>query len=424
MSTERLILFFGSARPGEYDTLLEAGLPLGLLRDTDSPNSRHRPSGFDVLEEMSFGAGVEELVARVAAIAAVRPVSCLPVFFEGHVEAAAEVGAALGLPGLSPVAALAARDKAIMHERLTAVLGETSVARQVAVADHDAAAAFAERVGFPVVVKPRRLHSSLYVTPCHDRAQLDTAVSRLLASVPQWMESGDADTTLLVEEYLEGSNHSVDVVAVAGLAWPTPVVDVVTGADLGMNDFQHFARIAPSALSAEAAAELQELAVRATQALDLSPGVSHVEMIRTAAGPRVVEVGGRPGGNRHRLLYVGHGVDLCRAYVDVLRGRIPDLEPTVGRAVAVATPYPLQSGLFRGFNGLERVSGLRSVRTVSERVAPGDLVGSPRDGSRSPLSVELQAAERHLVTADLARLAEIRRDLFDLVEVAGHGVRS
>ncbi|HMA47016.1 MAG TPA: hypothetical protein VKP11_07440 [Frankiaceae bacterium] len=34
-----LVLFFGSVRRGEYDSLLDAGLPLGLLRDTTSPNS-------------------------------------------------------------------------------------------------------------------------------------------------------------------------------------------------------------------------------------------------------------------------------------------------------------------------------------------------------------------------------------------------
>ena len=53
-----LVLFLGVARPGEYETLLEAGWPLGLVRDTDSEFARHAPGGFQVIEEVPFSAGV------------------------------------------------------------------------------------------------------------------------------------------------------------------------------------------------------------------------------------------------------------------------------------------------------------------------------------------------------------------------------
>ncbi|HMA47017.1 MAG TPA: ATP-grasp domain-containing protein, partial [Frankiaceae bacterium] len=348
---------------------------------------------------------MDDLTARVEAIRATRPVACLVTVFEGHVELAAEVCARLAFPGLTPEAAATVRDKTLMHDRLTVTLGPGPTGRYAAVRGVGDALDFARRTGFPVVVKPRRLHSSMHVTPCRDTAELAAAVTRLQAAVPLFAENGGARAGLHVEEYLVGSNHSVDVVSLGDLAWPTPVVDVVTGADLGDDDFHHFARVTPSALPAEEQQAAMDLAVEAARALRIRPGVAHVELIRTAQGPRVVEVAGRPGGNRHRLLHAGRGIDLCRGYVDVLTGRRPRLHPTRDVPVAVATPYPSRAGVLGGFRGLDRVRGLRGVRSVETRAVVGETVGTPRDGAAPPLSVELVASSRGALMDDLAGLA-------------------
>jgi ATP-grasp domain len=412
-----LTLFFGSVRPGEYEGLLRAGLPLGLLRDTDSPDCRHVPRGFAYLGEISFGASPDELVARVDAIRSVRAVACLVTVFEGHVELGAEVCARLGFAGLGRQSAAAVRDKTLMHQRLTDELGPGCTGRYAAVGGNEDALRFAKSTGFPVIVKPRRLYGSLYVTRCDDEAELAAAVNRLRANGPGGNANLGAPADLHIEEYLPGSNHSVEVVSLNGRAWPTPVIDVVTGADLGGDDFHHFARITPSALPPRQQHAIVDLAMKAAIALGVVPGVAHVELIQSAGHPRVVEVGGRPGGNRHRLLDLGRGIDLCRAYIDVLTARPPTLHATRDIPVAVATPYPLRAGILRGFRCLDRVHMLPSVRSVATRASIGERVGTAREGGDPPLSVELVGDNRDSLMTDLAALAAMRDRIFELDEL-------
>ncbi|OLE22244.1 MAG: hypothetical protein AUG49_19795 [Catenulispora sp. 13_1_20CM_3_70_7] len=380
-----LVLFLGVARPGEYETLLEAGWPLGLVRDTDSEFARHAPGGFQVIEEVPFSAGVDAVCRRVAGLARRWRIRAMPVLFEGHVEMGLAVSRRLGLPGPDLADPAAVRDKTVMRRR------------------------FADRLG----TASTRLYGSLFVTPCHTAAELTTAFHTLSRLVPQHEVATSGEVLLQVEEYLQGTNHSVDVLVRDGRAWPTPVVDVLTGMDLGSPDFQHFARVCPSALPPQAQAEARELAARAVRAVNLDTGVAHVELIYGPTGPRLVELAARPGANRHHLLHLAHGIDLMRGYVDVVSGAEPDLRPTRHMAAAVLTPFPARAGVLRRFVGLDTVRALPTVQRVTPRVEPGGRVGTPRDGNLPPLSIVLHGDEPRL-RQDLGLLCRLREDLFEV----------
>jgi hypothetical protein len=195
-------------------------------------------------------------------------------------------------------------------------------------------------------------------------------------------------------EYLEGGNTSIDCVADhAGRVYTTPPVDVLTGRDVGVDDFHHFARLLPSGLSAGEQDELARLAVAGMQALDLTTCAAHVEFI----GSRLGEIAARPGGNRPRILELAYGIDALHAYYQVLVGQAPDLRPTRRRAAAVVTPFPARNGVLRAIRHLDRLAKLPGYLYHEVRGQPGQRVGLARSGFRAPLYVELLADDADTV---------------------------
>src|SRR5690606_24209140 len=95
-----------------------------------------------------------QAVARgVSARTSGQPVDLLETVEERLIEPAAEARRVLGLPGLSPESARLCRDKTAMKEALRAA--GLPCAESAAAASQADLAAFAERVGYPVIVKPR-----------------------------------------------------------------------------------------------------------------------------------------------------------------------------------------------------------------------------------------------------------------------------
>jgi hypothetical protein len=410
-----LVLFFGSIRAGEHETLAGLGYQVGLLRDSESHYARHIPDDLAVLADVPFSAGVDEICVRIEQIRQTWDVRCLPVVFEGHVELAALAARRLGYPALDERTVLAVRNKTVMRDRLVHALTPDCTGRYAGVSTLTDALMFAGDVGYPVVLKPAQLYNSLHVTPCSDAGALRAAFTDLMAKLPRHKDAlQDGRVSLQVEEYLHGSDHSVDVIAQAGTLRPTPVIDVVAGAACGAADFHHFARISPSTLPSDRQEALQELAVRATEALGIRTGAAHVEMIFTAAGPRLVEVAARPGGNRHFLLHRSHGIDLIGGYVAALSGRAPRLAVTRDHPVAVVTPYPVSTGRLRGFRDLDLVRDLPSYERLTTRLRPGDRIGTPLDGAPAPLVVQLSNADAATLRSDIQRLWDLREQIIDV----------
>ena len=103
-------------------------------------------------------ASPDAIVAAARDLARGCPIDLLETGDEALVVPVAQARAALGLPGLSVRTATLCRDKAAMKETLRAA--GVPCAASEAVASLDAARRFAEREGFPVIIKPRSAGSA------------------------------------------------------------------------------------------------------------------------------------------------------------------------------------------------------------------------------------------------------------------------
>jgi hypothetical protein len=245
----------------------------------------------------------------------------------------------------------------------------------------------------------------MWATRNETRESLVANYRALVAEVPAYyrrLGKPQLALTVVAAEYLDGANTSVDcVIDSAGGVHTTPAVDVLTGRDVGIDDFHHFARVVPSRLSSAEQSELDRLAVAGVQALDMTTAAAHVEFI----GRRLGEIAARPGGNRPRILDLAYGIDELFAYYQVLTGRPPDLRPIRSRAAAVVTPFPRSNGTLREIRHLDQLTDVPGYLYHEVRAQPGQAVGLARGGYRAPLYVELAADDADAVRRGVDRLA-------------------
>lgn len=240
----------------------------------------------------------------------------------------------LGLPANPVAAVLACRDKAAARALFDRHQVPSAISRSVRTLQEAQAAA--EEIGFPVVVKPAAHAASVGVVRADDADQLTTAYGQAAEAAAHGKESTD----VLVEEYLDGPEISVECVTRHG----STTVVAVTRKTVGMAP--HFEELAHCV---DAADDLREIVVpvarAAITALGVTDGVSHIEMRLVDGRPRLIEVNGRLGGDMiGHLARLATGIDLTRAAADIACGHTPDLTPTKSSAAAVKLLYPTTSG--------------------------------------------------------------------------------
>src|ERR1039457_1193540 len=200
-----------------------------------------------------------------------------------------------------------------MRQRFHDRIGPEAVAKFHVVHSEAELIEFANQLGYPCFLQPSNVSASMWAT-CNTGPEMLLGNYRaMLDEVPKYYERlGKKGTSLTVvrAEYMEGCNISIDcLMDQTGRVYTPPAVEVLTGKDVGIDDFHHFARLLPPRLSEEEKEQLNQLAIAGVQALDMPPGAAYVEFI----GARLGEIAARPGGNRPRILELAYGMDMLHA---------------------------------------------------------------------------------------------------------------
>ncbi|WP_433549154.1 ATP-grasp domain-containing protein [Streptomyces sp. CA-294286] len=199
------------------------------------------------------------------------------------------------------------------------------------------AALLAERTGYPIVLKPAGQAGSIGVIRVDQAEQLPHAYQFATAGAQTW--SGE-NTDVLVEEYLDGPEISVECVTHQGLTTPVAVTRKTVGFAPYFEEVGHSVDAVDPLLPA-----VGPVAVAAVRALGITTGIQHVEMRLTATGPRLIEVNARIAGDLiGRLVELSLGIDLPRAAADLALGIRPRLTPTRQGAAAIRLLYPETTG--------------------------------------------------------------------------------
>jgi biotin carboxylase len=350
-----------------------------LMLEAEPTWEREHAAKWTVVESTLDADALVAAAGAVAAgaVAAADRVGGVLCWDEARILPTASVAAALGLPGGDPDAVLRCRDKHLTRQALSAA--GVPQPRSVLVTSADDALAAAERIGFPVVLKPRALAASLGVvsvdTPAELLARFAFARDTTVPEAPHY------DDVVLVEELVQGTEISVDSAVHRGTVTPLFVARKEVGYPPYFEEVGHVVDGA-DALLADAA--IRRLLADTHAALGLADGMTHTEIMLTAAGPKIIEVNARLGGDM--IPYLGMratGIDPGLAAAAVACGRAPDTTADRALVGAVRFCYPERDGTVIGSIRVDEAALPPAVDRVVRLRAAGDVVSPPPAGTVS-----------------------------------------
>ncbi len=250
---------------------------------------------FDAEEVLAAARRLDRLLA-IDRVEAVDELLVLP---------AATLREALGVPGLSTATAQLCRDKTAMKDALRAQ--GIACAASAAVSNTAEALAFAEKEGYPLIVKPRDGLGSQKTYRVETAEELGRSTDELTAG---------GTRSIAIEEFVEGHEGFYDTLTVAGEVRHEFICHYYPNVLEAMKERRISPQIAATnRLKAEGYEELKQMGRRVIEILGLGTTATHMEWFFGPKGLRFSEIGARPPGERLWDLHcVGNDLDLYREW--------------------------------------------------------------------------------------------------------------
>jgi biotin carboxylase len=327
-------------------------------------------------------AAEDQVVATVRDLARQVSIDQVECLWEPYMVLAARLREHLGLPGLTVAQTVPFRDKERMKQLLDAAGLRTPwhmAARTVA-----EVRAAAERVGYPLIVKPIDGAGSADTYRADSPAELD-AILPSLRHVPQ----------ISVEEFIDGEEFTYDTICAGGQVLvenicqyhPRPLLTKV-------HEWISPITMALRDLDAPGLQGGRELGGAVLRALGFWDGFTHMEWYRKADGEVVFgEIGARPPGARTvDVMNYATDADLFSAWAQaVTHGRIAQ---PVERRYNAASVFKRARGAGRitHYEGLDHLLAEYGDHVAAVELLP---VGAPRRDWRATLIADGMVIVRH-----------------------------
>ncbi len=302
----------------------------------------------------------------------------LEATIEAHTLPAAQVREACSIPGTSYRSAWLCRDKPSMKQALreagvpTAASAAASTAGEVR--------AFAEQVGYPLILKPRSEAGALDTVRADDAATLDHALG---------LFGGQGAESIAVEEYIEGHEGFYDTITIDGQV----AVDFASHYYPNVLEAMRARWISPQFIStnridsATNYGELRELGARVITALGIGTSATHMEWFFGPKGLKFSEIGCRPPGVGAWDLYsAGNDMDVYREWANAIVHGRTDATPSRRYASGIVALRPDADGHITGYSGLDELrerydewvidASLPSAGTATQPVAAGYMANA------------------------------------------------
>ncbi|HKE17241.1 MAG TPA: ATP-grasp domain-containing protein [Kofleriaceae bacterium] len=324
----------------------------------------------------------DDVVARVTAWMRGREVDRVLANWEVMVLTAARLRERFGVPGMTVDAVRGFRDKQLMKERVQAA--GLRVPRAERVRTISEARAAAERVGFPLILKPIAGAGSADTHRVDSPAELDAVLRRML-------HVSEASC----EEFIDGEEFTFDTVCIGGIPAFANVAQYLPRPLIARsNEWVSPVIVTVRDLEQDRLADGLALGRKVLGALGMGDGFTHMEWFRKPDGEVVFgEIGCRPGG-AHLVDQMNYtcDIDLFREWARaVCWGRFE--APTARRYnAAIIFKRALGRGRITRVDGLGEFMRRHGEHVVEQRLLP---VGSPRRDWKQTLLSDGHILLRH-----------------------------
>ena len=280
---------------------------------------------------------------------------------------------ALGLPGIPMDVAIRSNNKALMKERWIRDKIPTPYGAEITTIKE--AQAVLKHIGFPAIVKAVDNAASRGSMKIDSEDQLQQAIENAKAA--------STTGTAIIEEYIVGSEQSVETIVWQGRHYPVSIADRIFGYHPYHIETAH---IDPSYLPSEQQKRIYEVADAAADSLGIDFGPAKADMIWTAKGPMILEMPARLSGGFHSQYTtpLSSGKNPIRAVMEIALGG--DLDLTLIRDTKSFTSicagiFPPKGQLI-AISGVEEALKIDGVEEVIVTKSSGDIIGDYVDNAQ------------------------------------------
>jgi Carbamoyl-phosphate synthase L chain, ATP binding domain len=300
------------------------------------------------------------VLAALRFVQARKPVDRIEATVEAHIMPIAKVREAAGIPGTSVRTAFLCRDKPAMKEVLRA--GGVPCAQSTAASSPSDALAFAEAVGFPLIVKPRDGAGASGAVRVNDARELEAALRAL-----------GAGRSVAIEEFIEGHEGFYDTLAIGGRV----AHDFATHYYPNVLEAMRTRWISPQLIttnridSAAAYAEVKLLGQKVIELLGIETSATHMEWFFGPKGLKFSEIGCRPPGVRTWDLYnVANDIDLYREWAHAICLGRPSQTTSRRLSAGIIALRPDRDGTIAGYEGLDAIGNAFGPNIIDVHLPP------------------------------------------------------
>lgn len=268
----------------------------------------------------------------------------------------------LGLCGISQETALKATDKAEMIKAFDAS-GVAHPWYYIVKTEDDLTSIF-DNINYPCISKPVDNAGSRGVVLVQNRRELHKAF--------EYSSQNGRSGNVIIEEYLQGNEVSVEIMTIAGNVHVLQVTDKLT---TGAPHFVEMGHSQPSQMDKRSIEDIKKLACAAVKAVGIENGPAHVEIMLTKDGPKMIELGARMGGDciTSHLVPLSTGIDMVKATIQIALGEKPMVEPCFQRGAAIRY-LPEMAGTISSIEGLEQARATEGVQLIVVQKMLGEAV--------------------------------------------------
>nr|WP_242943637.1 ATP-grasp domain-containing protein [Lachnoclostridium phocaeense] len=279
----------------------------------------------------------------------------------------AKVSKELGLVGISEETALKATDKVIMREALRDHNVSVPIFYKVTNEEEFFDAVYKIRTrGYKCIVKPSDNSGSRGVE------LLKNFRSETLKKAYSYSKSYSRSGEVIVEEYMDGPEVSVEAIAIDGVCHVIQITDKLT---TGAPYFVEMGHSQPSMLSETILEKVEYTAKAANEAIGIINGPSHAEIKVTADGPKIVEIGARLGGDNitTHLVPLSTGIDMIECCINIALGRAIKIQKKWNKGSAIRYLH-LPIGTVRSVKGIDKLDTSPGIIQTCVTIKKGQVI--------------------------------------------------
>ena len=268
-----------------------------------------------------------------------------------------------GLPGISFDTAIKATDKGEMIKAFEAAGVEHPW--YYIVPSQPELETVIDKITYPCIMKPTDNAGSRGVVLCNSREELEDEY--------EYSHHESRGGAVIIEEYLQGPEFSIEVMVVDGEPHILQINDKLT---TGAPHFVELGHSQPTRQNVENQAKIKDLAIRACKAVGINVGPAHVEMILTKDGPKMVELGARMGGDciTTHLVPLSTGIDMVGCMIKLACGEKINIKPKFNKGSAIRY-FDAHDGVIKSIEGIEEAKKIPGVQEISVVHGVGEAVG-------------------------------------------------